>query len=228
MPEDPADFVPYLESLNLFETTQFSEEDARRAELYRANARRQDAQQRFTTVDDYLMSLEARAVFERFDDQHMPRIAQLVQRTNQFNLTTIRHSEQELRQFADDPEYFPFYVKLSDRFGDNGLISVVIGKADGARLDIVTWLMSCRVIARRVEEFVLDQLVATARDAGLAELRGRYLPTKNNGLVSKHYERLGFRMIAELPDGGTTWDLSVADHVTSGPPIELRTAQLEA
>jgi len=227
LPADVADYVPYLESLNLFEATQFSDEDERRADLYRANALREDEQRRFKTVGEYLASLETTAVFDRFDDRHMPRIAQLVQRTNQFNLTTIRHSEQELRQFAEGPEYFPFYVSLSDRFGDNGLISVVIGKVEGARLDIVSWLMSCRVIARRVEEFVLDQLVATARDAGLAELLGRYRPTKKNGIVAGHYERLGFRLVGEHPDGTTVWSLSVAEHVSSGAPIRLRALQLE-
>ena len=146
-----------------------------------------------------------RRSFEPFDEHHLPRIAQLVQRTNQFNLTTIRHSAEELREFADDPEYLPYYVTLKDRFGDSGLISVVIGKRDGDGLDIVSWLMSCRVASRRLEEFVLDELVAAAREAGIAVLRGRYVPTKKNGLVAGHYARLGFRLTEELADGSTRW-----------------------
>jgi len=220
LPEDPADYVPYLESLNLFETAQVSEEDRKRAEFYRTNALREAEQQRFTSVDDYLASLQMEALIERFDARHMPRVAQLVQRTNQFNLTTIRHSEQELRQFADDPEYFPFYVTLRDRFGDNGLISVVIGKREPPRLEIVSWLMSCRVMSRRLEEFVLDRLVDAARNAGIPQLRGRYVPTKKNGLVASHYERLGFRRIVELADGSTVWDLDIAEHTPSDAPIE--------
>jgi FkbH-like protein len=220
LPSDPADFVPYLESLNLFETAQFSDEDRQRASFYRGNVLREDEQQRFTTVEEYLVSLETNATFERFDDYHLPRIAQLVQRTNQFNLTTIRHTAEELRQFAEDPAYFPFYVTLSDRFGDNGLISVVIGKREGTQLDIVSWLMSCRVIARRVEEFALDQVVEMAREAGISRLRGQYVPTQKNGIVSNLYEKLGFRLIEELPDGSTTWELGVAEHVASGAPIE--------
>jgi FkbH-like protein len=227
LPKDPADYVPYLESLNLFEAAQFSDEDTKRADFYRANVLRDDEQQRFTTVDEYLASLRAEAAFERFDDHQLPRIAQLVQRTSQFNLTTIRHSAEELRRFAEDPAYFPFYVTLRDRFGENGLISVVIGQQQGARLDIVSWLMSCRVASRRLEEFVLDQLVETARAAGIGELRGRYAPTKKNGLVSRHYERLGFRLVEELPDGSSTWALTVADHVASGAPIRRRDPQLE-
>jgi FkbH-like protein len=227
MPADPADFVPYLESLNLFEATQFSEEDRRRADLYRANARRQEEQERFTSVDDYLASLEAQAVFERFDDHHLPRIAQLVQRTNQFNLTTIRHTPEELRQFAEDPDCFPFYSTLTDRFGDNGLVSVVIGKREGPVLDIVSWVMSCRVMSRRLEEFVLDQLVEEAERSGVEELLGRYIPTAKNRLVAGHFERLGFRRIDELSDGSTAWSLSVAEYVPWEPPIDRRVLELE-
>ena len=227
MPADPADFIPYLESLNLFEAVQFSDEDVKRADFYRANVLREDEQQKFGTVADYLVSLNMEAAFERFDDHHLPRITQLVQRTNQFNLTTIRHSAEDLRQFGEDPDYFPFYVTLADRFGENGLISVIIGKRQGDRLDIVTWLMSCRVISRRLEEFVLDQVVDVARDAGIAELRGRYAPTKKNSLVAEHYERLGFRLVEELPDGTTTWELSVAKHQPSDAPIARRVFQLD-
>jgi FkbH-like protein len=222
MPADPAEFVPYLESLNLFEATQFSEEDRQRGDFYRSNALRESEEARFADVNEYLVSLEMEAEFEQFDDLHLPRIAQLVQRTNQFNLTTIRHSAAELKGFANDPEHFPFYVTLTDRFGDNGLICVLIGKRDGATLDLVTWLMSCRVISRRLEEFVLDQLVDVARDAGMSSLRGRYVPTTKNGLVSKHYEKLGFALTDALPDGSTDWRLDVHDHVVSDAPIAKR------
>lgn len=219
LPRDPAEYVPYLESLNLFEATQFSEEDRQRAAFYRANVQRESEQERFADVAAYLDSMGMEAQFERFDDLHLPRIAQLVQRTNQFNLTTIRHSAAELKAFADDPDVFPFSVTLADRFGDNGLISVVIGRRDGNELELVTWLMSCRVIARRLEEFVLDQLVEVAREAGLATIRGRYVPTKKNGLVARHYESLGFSLAEELPDGSSTWRLEVEEHAASDAPI---------
>jgi FkbH-like protein len=222
MPSDPAEFIPYLESLNLFESTQFSEEDRKRADFYRANVLRESEHARFTDVNEYLVSLGMAAEFERFDDLHLPRIAQLVQRTNQFNLTTIRHSPAELKDFAEDPDYFPFYVTLTDRFGDNGLISVVIAKRDGDALELVTWLMSCRVISRRLEEFVLDQLVEVARDVGVGSLRGRYAPTKKNGLVLKHYEKLGFVLIEAHADGTTDWRLAVDDYVMSDAPIARR------
>jgi FkbH-like protein len=220
LPQDPAEYVPYLESLNLFEAVQFSDEDRKRADFYRANVLRESEQARFTNVSEYLESLRMEAAFERFDDLHLPRITQLVQRTNQFNLTTIRHSAAELKEFADEPDCFPYYVTLADRFGENGLISVVIGRSDdGEAMDIVTWLMSCRVISRRLDEFVLDQLVEVARERGLGSLRARYAPTKKNGLVARHYERLGFRLTDTFPDGSTTWHLDLADYVFSDAPI---------
>jgi FkbH-like protein len=218
MPEDPAEFVPYLESLNLFEALQFSDEDRQRTGFYRANVQREEEQAKFTDVDQYLASLQMAAEFERFDDEHLPRIAQLVQRTNQFNLTTIRHTPAELKQLADSADCFPFYVTLEDRFGDNGLISVVIGKRDGERLDIVSWLMSCRVISRRLEEFVLDRLMELARTAGLKSLRGRYVATKKNEIVAGHYERLGFTRAA----GDEVWERPVAGYAPSGAPIERK------
>lgn len=224
LPSDPADFVPYLESLNLFEAAQFSDEDRRRRDFYRANVLREEQQTRFTNVDEYLASLTMEAAFERFDDLHLPRIAQLVQRTNQFNLTTVRHSTAELKSFMEDPEYFPYYVTLSDRFGDNGLISVVIGKRTDDRLELVTWLMSCRVISRRLEEFVLDQLVEAARAADVTALRGTYVPTAKNNLVADHYEKLGFRLVDQNGDAGTVWELDVDDYVLSGAPINKTVA----
>ena len=222
LPPDPAEYVPYLESLNLFEAVQSSDEDRKRADFYRANVLRETEHARFGNVAEYLESLQMTASFERFDDHHMPRIAQLVQRTNQFNLTTIRHPPAELKEFADDPDFFPYYVTLSDKFGDNGLISVVIGRRDEQSMELVTWLMSCRVISRRLEEFVLDQLVEVAREHSLESLHGRYVPTPKNGLVAEHYERLGFVLTETLADGSTGWRLDVHDHVASDAPIARR------
>src|SRR5262249_15819674 len=151
------------------------------------------------------------------DDAHLPRIAQLVQRTNQFNLTTLRHTAAELKEFAGSGDYFPFYVTLQDRFGDNGLVSLVIGKRDGKTLEIVTWLMSCPVILRRVEEFVLDCLMETARAAGLELVRGRYVPTAKNGIVAEHYAKLGFHSRGE-----GQWERRVADYQPSDTPIQRK------
>jgi len=229
LPTDPAEFIPYLESLNLFEATQFSDEDRMRTQFYRSNVLREDEELKFNTVDEYLASLNMEATFEEFDDLHLPRITQLVQRTNQFNLTTIRHSAGELRTFVEGPDYFPFYITLADRFGESGLVSVVIARHDDDYLDIVTWLMSCRVISRRLEEFVLDQLVETAKTADATRLRGTYVPTKKNSLVSDHYEKLGFRRVSGTPqDGSVLWELAVDDYIPRNPPITRKVVQLES
>ncbi len=218
MPDDPAEFVPYLEALNLFEATQVSAEDSQRTEFYKANALRDEEQTKFADINDYLVSLKMTGAFERFDDDHLPRISQLVERTNQFNLTTIRHSAAELKAFADNLDYLPFYVTLEDRFGDNGLISVVIGKRVGQKLEIVTWLMSCRVISRRLEEFVLVRLVEVAQNADLHALVGKYQPTPKNEIVADHYERLGFK-----PTGTPGfWELPLTAYVPTDIPIQWK------
>lgn len=222
MPEEVAEYVPYLESLNLFEALQFSKEDGSRSQFYRANLLRDRELQNFTDVNDYLASLNMSASFCRFDAAHMPRISQLVLRTNQFNLTTIRHSVSELMRFSADENYFPFYAELEDRFGDNGLVSVVIGQRVEGRMVIVSWLMSCRVISRCLEWFVLERLVEIAHGNKLTAIRGQYIPTPKNSLVANHYETLGFRLLERLGDGSATWELNVAAHVQHAYPIERK------
>jgi FkbH-like protein len=138
------------------------------------------------------------AEIDSFVPMYLDRITQLTNKSNQFNLTTRRYSIAEISEIASDPEYVTLYVKLSDRFGDHGLISVVIGKRQASALQIDLWLMSCRVLKRRVEETVLDELVARAKGLGLTEIRGTYLRTPKNDMVSGHYEGLGF--LPELVD----------------------------
>jgi len=222
MPEDPAEYVPYLDSLNLFETVQVSVEDEKRTEMIRADVQRRGEATKFGDLNQYLASLGMSAAFEPVDEYHLPRAAQLVQRTNQFNLTTIRHTAAELQQMAQDPDCRVLYATLEDRFGDSGLVSVVVGRRVGEDMEIVTWVMSCRVVSRRLEEFVLDRLVEAAREVGCRRLRGRYVPTRKNALVAGHYERLGFRRAESSPDGCTTWELDVSDYEPFDPPIRRK------
>ena len=174
LPEDPSEYVRFLSELNLFETTTFSEEDLQRVEMYRLEAERRVAAASYASVDEFLQSLEMRIVVSRFDPFHLPRIAQLIQRSNQFNLTTRRHSEAECERMMKDPSVFPLYVKLSDRLGDHGLISVVILEVQGKDLCISDWLMSCRVLSRGVEQHVMNEIFAvcckSGCDAGLGPL----------------------------------------------------------
>ena len=203
LPEDPAEVPAYLESLHLFEAVSFSEEDAARTAQYQAEASRTAAQAKFQSYDEYLKALDMKGEILPFDSFHFPRIAQLTQRSNQFNLRTQRYSESDVAAMAHDPDYFTRYMTLADRFGEHGLISVVICKkiADDT-LFIDTWLMSCRVLRRGVEECLFDAIVKMTADAGFRYLRAEYLPTAKNKMVEHFYETMGMQ-----PEGGGTYIL---------------------
>jgi FkbH-like protein len=201
MPEDPADWVRFLSELNLFETASHSSLDGVRAELVADESRRANAQARFETIEGYLRSLGMQAGFRRFDEFSLPRIAQLIRRSNQFNLATRRFGEAECRSFMNDPAgYLPVYVTLRDRFGDMGLIAVLVLRVEGDSLAIDEYVMSCRVLKRGVEDFTLNCVVAAARELGLAFVRGGYRPSAKNEMVRDLYPRLGFTAEGESGD----------------------------
>jgi FkbH-like protein len=208
LPDDPALYARTLAAAGYFEAAAFSAEDRKRAEFYQENARRLELQEGAGSLDDYLRSLEMTAILAPFDAMSRARIAQLINKSNQFNLTTRRYTEAEVAVLERDPSVATLQVRLADRFGDNGMISVVIcRRQDDDVWQIDTWLMSCRVLKRRVEEAVLHELVRRARAAGARELRGHYLPTSRNAMVAGHYAGLGFALVAEREDGGTEWSL---------------------
>jgi FkbH-like protein len=196
LPEDPADYLEYLYSLHLFETASHSEEDRERAKLYQVQAQRDVEMQSYGNEDAFLESLNMLSVVEPFNSFNTPRVAQLTQRSNQFNLRTIRYAEADILRVAASPDAFTFSFTLADRFGDNGIICVVILKkeADGI-LFVDTWLMSCRVLKRGMEDFTLNTLVEFARANGFRFLKGEYCPTAKNAMVSQHYDRLGFQPV---------------------------------
>jgi FkbH-like protein len=208
LPEDPADYVRALAELNLFETTTFSAEDLSRAELYRVEAARRDEQAQFGSAHEFLRSLDMRIVVSRFDPFHLPRIAQLIQRSNQFNLTTHRYSESECAALMTDSRYTPLYVKLSDRLGDHGLIGIVVLEPSAGQLWIRDWLMSCRVLARGVEQYLMNLVVEQARGLHLEQVRGEYIPTAKNGMVRDFFAQFGFTTISD-DNGRTGWLLDV-------------------
>jgi FkbH-like protein len=213
LPEDAADYVRALSELNLFEVTAFSEEDRRRADLYRQNASRQHLQASFSDITEYLRSLDMQVTMRRFDPFHLPRIVQLLQRSNQFNLTTRRHSAAECEMMmAREDEYLPLYVKLTDKFGDNGLISVIILRLRPPVLDVDTWLMSCRVLGRGVEQYAMNHVVAVAKAQGCETVVGTYIPTAKNGMVRNFYKQFGFERVEEGADGQTVWQLQVGTY----------------
>ena len=194
MPEDPALYLSYIRSLNLFETASYSSEDIGRTEQYQAEIGRKSLEASYSNIDDYLKSLEMQAEAKVFDEFHYSRIAQLTQRSNQFNLRTIRYTEADIEKISKDNNYLTIYFTLKDKFGDHGLISVVImKKIDNETLFIDTWLMSCRVLKRSMEEFIVNTIIDTARKNGYKTVQGEYIKTPKNAMVEKIYEKLGFK-----------------------------------
>lgn len=206
LPEDPALYVRTLAQSSVLETGSFTSEDTRRTEQYRARAEIAELSASSTSLESFYRSLQMRAKLGPFDDIQLPRIAQLVGKTNQFNLTTRRHSLAQLRRFAEDPECAHVYLRLKDRFADHGLVGVLIAFQRGEVLDIDTWLMSCRVIGRTVESEMAARLYIEAAARGCTVIRGTYVPSAKNGMVKDLFPRLGFEHSGKTTnDGSTVW-----------------------
>jgi FkbH-like protein len=226
LPKDVSEWVPVFQSACYFEALNYSEEDAARANYYKNNALRAQTLEKFADHDAYLASLKMEMEIKPFDAAGRVRIVQLIAKSNQFNLTTLRRSDGEVAALENKSGAVTFQVRLRDQFGDNGMISVIVGGICEGVLEIDTWLMSCRVLGRRVEEKILDALVESARAAGAGTITGSYFPTSKNAMVRNHYAGLGFDLIEEMPDGSTRWKLDVAGYRPKNPPI--KTANLSA
>ncbi|MDO5571253.1 MAG: HAD-IIIC family phosphatase [Bacteroidales bacterium] len=210
LPEDPANYLQYLSSLDLFETTNFSEEDAKRTTQYQTEFKRLSEKMNFSNEDDYLKSLNMLSDISEFNSFNSPRVSQLSQRSNQFNLRTIRYDEDNIIKISNNSDYATFAFTLEDKYGDNGLICVVIlKKLDKDILFIDSWFMSCRVLKRGMENFVLNSLVTYAKENNYKTIIGEYLPTSKNGIVANHYNSLGFKETST-----NKWTLSVDNYIT--------------
>lgn len=193
MPEDPSLYLEYLYSLNLFETASYSLSDKDRTKQYQIQAQRAEFSKTFKNEDDFLSSLNMESTVEPFTKFNTPRVAQLSQRSNQFNLRTVRYTEADIKNMADDPNIVSLAFTLKDKFGDNGLIAVIIlKKINEEELFIDTWFMSCRVLKRGMENFTLNKIVEIARKIGAKRIIGEYIPTLKNEMVKDHYKNLGF------------------------------------
>ncbi|WP_051289411.1 HAD-IIIC family phosphatase [Chryseobacterium daeguense] len=193
LPEDPADYLEYLYGLNLFETASVSENDAERTKQYQVEAQRTIALESFTNVDDFLKSMEMTSDVQPFNNFSKPRISQLTQRSNQFNLRTVRYTEQDVDHLIHSQNHHTLSFTLKDKYGDNGLICVIVlEKKNPDTLFIDTWLMSCRVLKRGMEDFTLNTIVETAKENGFKYIVGEYIPTAKNQMVEDHYKKLGF------------------------------------
>lgn len=200
LPEDPGEYLEFLYGENLFETASYSGLDKDRTKQYQVEAQRVSLQKTFANEADFLKSLHMVSVVSGFTKFNIPRVAQLSQRSNQFNLRTVRYTEADVEAMAADKDVIGLSFTLEDKFGDNGLIAVVILKRqDAETLFVDTWLMSCRVLKRGMENFTLNTMVASARAAGYKYMVGEYLPTAKNKMVEQHYPGLGFMPIADAP-----------------------------
>lgn len=193
LPEDPSHYLEFLYSQNLFETASYSNADKDRTKQYQVEAKRVTAAKAFINEADFLKSLNMVSEVKGFDKFNIPRVAQLSQRSNQFNLRTVRYTEDQIARIEDNDKYVTFSFTLEDKFGNNGLIAVVImEKKDDVTLFIDTWFMSCRVLKRGMENFILNNLVDYARTNGFKKIVGEYIQTAKNDMVKEHYPNLGF------------------------------------
>lgn len=217
----PEDYIRVLDRGGYFEVTSLSDDDRKRNEMYQANLKREQQQASFADYADYLRSLEMTGVVRPFESVYMGRIAQLTNKSNQFNLTTQRFTQAQIEQMAADEKYITLYGKLADKFGDNGVVSVVIAEKDGDCAHIRLWLMSCRVLKRDMELAMLDGLAERCLAEGISTLYGYYYPTAKNNMVREFYGQLGFEKISEDEAGNTGWKLSLTGYENKNHVIEV-------
>ena len=182
------DYIRAIDKAGYFEMTSFSADDINRNETYRENVRRSSFQRGFADYSEYLRSLKMTAEIKPFVPVYMERIAQLTNKSNPFNLTTKRCSREEIEKMALDESFITLYGRLEDKFGDNGVVTVVAGQKDGRELKLILWLMSCRVLKRDMETAMMDALADRCASCGINKLRGYYYPTEKNGMVRNFYE----------------------------------------
>lgn len=218
--DTPEESIRIMDKLGFFEVTTLSEDDAARGEMYRANAQRASLESSFADYSEYLKNLDMKAKIGDFAEVNIPRITQLTNKSNQFNVTTKRYTQSEMEQCAKSPDYIRLSGQLSDKFGDNGIVSVVIGRKEQTALHVELWLMSCRVLKRDMELAMLDTLVNKCKAEGITEIFGYYYPTKKNGMVKELFGTFGFEKISE-DDGNTVWRLDVGSYSERCNVIEI-------
>ncbi|WP_417778484.1 HAD-IIIC family phosphatase [Stutzerimonas xanthomarina] len=228
LPDDVADYPARVAAAGYFEAVSFTSDDASRGRNYALDAERKAAMSQATDMEGYLRGLEMVLTASPIGAAELARSTQLINKTNQFNLTARRYSEAEVERIASDPAAVALAIRLADKFGDNGMISVVLARPDAAvakdELLIDSWLMSCRVLGRQVEDAVLEVLTNAATAAGYRALIGEYRPTERNGMVAEHYPRLGFVQhpaLADRPSDATFWRYELNSPRTSRHFIEV-------
>ena len=205
---NPENYIRVLDHSGFFETTTLSKDDSKRNEMYKANLERNKQLSSYADYSEYLRSLEMRAVIAPFENIYMSRIAQLTNKSNQFNLTTRRFSQSDIEHMAENKNYITLYGKLEDKFGDNGVVSVVIGEQKEDTLHIQLWLMSCRVLKRDMEYAMMDQLVKECQKRNIQSIYGYYYKTAKNAMVANFYDLQGF-IKCEQNEEDTVWNYQI-------------------
>jgi len=223
LPKDPALYAKTLLAAGYFEAISFSEEDRKRATFYQDNAKRAQILNQSSDIDGYLKSLDMEVSFSPFDEAGRVRIVQLINKSNQFNLTTKRYSELEIKELESNSDFFTRQIRLNDALGDNGMISVIICKKKVLAWEIDTWLMSCRVLGRQVEVATLQDIVTNAKASGTNKLIGIYRKTNRNTIVKEHYKKLGFNKISDEAQI-ETWELDISKYIFQHIPIRINYA----
>lgn len=215
------DYIKIIDRSGFFEATVISADDAKRNQMYKENAERAQLEAKFENYTDYLLSLDMKGIIKPFESVLMARIAQLSNKSNQFNLTTKRYTQDEIEAVAKKPEYLNLYGRLEDRFGDNGVVSVVIGHQKDDVVEIDLWLMSCRVLKRDMEFAMMDEFVSVCKYRGVSRIVGFYYPTAKNGMVKDFYALHGFKKVFEDEQGNAAWEIAVADYKPKNKVIKV-------
>lgn len=202
-------YIKAIDHAGYFEVTNLSADDAKRNEMYRQNVQRAKLEASFSDYGEYLDSLEMTGIIDSFEPVFLDRITQLTNKSNQFNLTTKRYNRTEIEEVTNSDEYIELYGKLIDKFGDNGVVSVVIGHINEDVLDMDLWIMSCRVLKRDMEFAMMDELVSRAKSKGLKTIKGYYYPTAKNNMVREFYSLMGFTKVSEDADHNTIWEFDL-------------------
>jgi FkbH-like protein len=226
LPDDPASFAAALRDCPVFERTSVSSEDRERGRYYAEQRLRTELEQTATTREDFLRSLQMEVRIELVKPETVGRVAQLTQKTNQFNLTTRRYSEQQVSEMASQDDWHVYTAQVLDRFGDNGLVGVAITHRQGDVCEVDTFLLSCRVIGRTVETSLLVTVAEQASSEGAAKLVGQFLPTKKNAPAKDFYPSHGLVCTSEEA-GGSRWELDLASLQVQSPSWIKRSVRLE-
>lgn len=219
--EQPEHYIRNIDRAGYFEGTHVSQDDLKRNDMYRQNIKRLTAQKEFRNYEEYLLSLHMQAEIRPFEPVYMARIAQLTNKSNQFNLTARRFAESEIAAYAQRDDYICLYGKLTDKFGDNGVVTVVMGRQEDTILHLELWLMSCRVLKRGMEDAMLDEVVKKAAEKGIRKIKGYYYQTEKNGMVKDFYGQCGFQKRAQDENGNSEWILETDGYKTRNHIIKV-------